>query len=56
MLLMADVREIFPDKKFSYSGYLDLNSVYGGGGSSGIPDDVPCELELGGTGTEFDEF
>jgi hypothetical protein len=25
-----------------YSNYLDLNSVYGGGGSSGIPVDVPC--------------
>jgi hypothetical protein len=56
MLLVADVREIFPDKKFSYSGYLDLNSVYGGGGSSGIPDDVPSGLEPCATGTEFDEF
>lgn len=43
MFLVAYVRGL-KEKQSPYSNYLDLISVYGGGGSSGIPVDVPCVL------------
>jgi hypothetical protein len=53
MLIVADVRGLQDSQ--SRSNYLDLISMYGGGGSSGIPVDVPCVLELCTTGAVFGE-
>lgn len=55
MYRVADFRD-FEGNQFTFSNYLDLISVYGGGGSFGIPVDVPSVLGLYVAGAASDEL
>ena len=52
---VADVRD-FKRNQFTFSNYLDLISVYGGGGSAGIPVDFPWVRGLCVTGAALEEL
>jgi hypothetical protein len=55
MYRVTDVRDL-KENQFIIFIYLDLISVYGGGGSFGIPVDVPWVLALCVTGAASEEL
>lgn len=56
VFLVADVTHPRFYKTDPFSCYLDLISVYGGGGSSGTPVDVPCVLRICVAGAVVEEW